>query len=243
MICQMSYFYTNTIWYLLLGLATIIELVITFYKADHRLKLAAFYVTIFGAVLNVEAFILIFFKSYAYYPMILHNHPFPFNDMLAGNLFSQTSLSATALLVVVFKLPYYWFGIMAVLYGIIEEFFLHLGIYRHYWYKTWMTVLLLPIYFWAVKHMYASIRNRIKPILHYVYIYLGLFVYNNVLITWLFQLLGIQEFQTTVLSDPDMSRHLLVWIHFHLLVIPLMIVYFARMNRSWKVLLPPHNVR
>ena len=34
-----------------------------------------------------------------------------------------------------------------------------------------------------------------------------------------------------------MSRHLLVWIHFHLLVIPLMIVHFARMNRSWKAVI------
>lgn len=231
----MDHFYTNTIWYLLLGLVTLIELIITFYRAENRLKLAAFYLTIFSAVLNFEAIILIFFKSYAYYPMILNNHRFPFNDILAGNLFSQTSLSATALLLMVFKSPYYWFAIIAVIYGLIEQLFVYLGIFQHFWYQTWMTVLVLPVYFLAVKLMYASINGRIKPFLLYLYIYLAMFVFNNVIIIWFFQLTGIQEFQTTILADPNMSRHLLVWIQFHWLVIPLMIVYFARISRMWKV--------
>lgn len=231
----MNHFYTNTIWYLLLGLVTVIELTITFYRAENRLKLAAFYLTIFGAVLNFEAVILIFFKSYAYYPMILNNHRFPFNDILAGNLFSQASLSATAMLLMVFKCPYYWFAIIAVIYGLIEQLFLYLGIFQHYWYQTWMTVLVLPLYFWAVKLMYDSITSKIKPFLLYIYIYLAMFVFNNVIIIWIFQLTGIQEFSTTILADPNMSRHLLVWILFHLLVIPLMVLYFARISRIWKV--------
>lgn len=233
----MNHFYTNTIWYLLLGTITLIELMVSFYKADNRLKMAAFYATIFGWVLNFEAMILIFFKSYAYYPMILNDHRFPFNDFLAGNLFSQSSVSATAMLLVVFNLPWYWYAIIAVIYGLIEELFLHLGIYSHNWYRTWMTVLLLPVYFWVVKLMYASITKRMKPLLYYVYIYLGLFVFDNVLIMWFFQLWGIQEFQTTLMADPNMSRHLLVWLLFHILVIPLMIVHFARIRRLWKAII------
>lgn len=233
----MDYFYTNTIWYLLLGIITLIELMVTLYKAENRLKMVAFYMTIFGAVLNVEAVILIFLNSYTYYPMILHNHQFPFHDNLAGNLFSQSSLAATAMLAAVFKLPYYWYAIIALIYGLIEELFLYLGIYSHNWYRTWMTVLLLPVYFWAVKLMYNSIKTRIKPFLYYVYIYLGMFVFNNVLILWFFQLTGIQEFQTNILSDINMSRHLLVWSLFHILTIPLLIVRFAHISKIWKAVI------
>ncbi|WP_143187659.1 hypothetical protein [Desulfosporosinus lacus] len=48
-----------------------------------------------------------------YYPMIIKNPPMPIDDMLMGNLFSQTSVSATALLVAVLNLKYYWYIIFA----------------------------------------------------------------------------------------------------------------------------------
>jgi hypothetical protein len=47
---------------------------------------------------------------------------------------------------------------------------------------------------------------------------------------------GYQDFNTTILSDPVNSRFLLFWIHFHVLSIPIMLMYFSRFNFIWKSL-------
>src|SRR6266511_5319082 len=103
----MDYFWTNTIWYILLGIATIFELIFVMLKARNRRLTIAFYLTVVGIVLHFETIIFIFMKAYNYYPMILKNPPMPSDDMLLGNLFSQSSVSATALLVAVFNLRFY----------------------------------------------------------------------------------------------------------------------------------------
>ncbi len=233
----MSYFWTNTIWYVLLGILTIIELIFVMLRVDNRRLTIAFYLTLLGIVLHFETTIFIFMDAYAYYPMIIKNPPMPIDDMLMGNLFSQTSVSATALLIAVLNLKYYWFIIFAVMYGIIEELFLSLGIYSHNWYQTWMTVVGLPIYFWIAKKMYKKIIRGIKPLFYYGYIYLGLFLPNSVILTHMFFILTRhQDFNTTLLSDPVSSRFLIFWVHFHLLFLPIMLMYFLGFKFIWKVL-------
>jgi len=70
-------FWTNTIWYVLLGILTLFELIFVMVKAERRKLTFAFYLTILGITLNFETIILIFMKAYAYYPMILKNPPSP----------------------------------------------------------------------------------------------------------------------------------------------------------------------
>lgn len=231
----MNYFWTNTIWYVLLGVLTLIELIFVMVRAENRRLTIAFYLTLLGIVLHFETTIFIFFDAYAYYPMIIKNPPMPIDDMLMGNLFSQTSVSATALLITVLNLKYYWFILFAVMYGIIEELFLSLGIYSHNWYQTWMTVVGLPIYFWIAKKMYEKIVKGIKPLFYYAYIYLGLFFPTSATLTHMFLIVTRhQDFNTTLLSDPVTSRFLIFWVHFHLLSIPLMLIYLLRFKFFWK---------
>ncbi|MDO0825878.1 hypothetical protein [Desulfosporosinus nitroreducens] len=233
----MNYFWTNTIWYVLLGILTLIELIFVMVRVENRKLTIAFYLTLLGIVLHFETIIFIFMDAYAYYPMIIKNPPMPIDDMLMGNLFSQTSVSATALLVAVLNLKYYWFIIFAVMYGIIEELFLSLGIYSHNWYQTWMTVISLPIYFWVAKKMYEKIIRGIKPLFYYGYIYLGLFLPSSATLTHMFFILTRhQDFNATLFPDPVTSRFLIFWVHFHLLSIPIMLIYFLRFNFIWKAL-------
>lgn len=233
----MNHFWTNTIWYVLLGILTLIELIFVMVRVENRRLTIAFYLTVLGIVLHFETTIFIFLKAYAYYPMILKNPPMPIDDMLLGNLFSQTSVAATALLVAVLNLKYYWFIIFAVMYGIIEELFLALGIYSHNWYQTWMTVFSFPIYLWIVKKMYEGITRGIKPLFYYGYIYLGLFLPNSPTLTHILLIITRhQDFSTTLLPDPTISRFLIFWVHFHLLSIPIMLMYFLRFKLIWKAL-------
>lgn len=221
-------FWTNTIWYLLLGITTLFELIFILIKTERRSITVAFYLTILGIVLNFEVVNLIFMKAYSYYPMILKNPPIPFDNVLAGNVFSQCSIAATVLLVVVLNLKYYWFFIFAGIYGLIEELFLALGIYSHNWYRTWMTVVMIPLAFWIAKKMYVKVIRGIKPIFYYIYIFLALFPLNIAILTWGLMLLRLQEFSRAVLPDPIMSRHSLVLVHFLILSISMMLKYFLR---------------
>jgi hypothetical protein len=141
-----SAFWNYTIWYVLLGVLTLVELAYVLVKAKRRRLAVAFYLTILGIVLSYETVILIFMRAYVYYPMILKDPPMAFDAILAGNLFSQFSVSATALLVTILNLDYRWYLAFGVIYGAIEEAFLALGVYSQNWYQTWMTVIGLPLY-------------------------------------------------------------------------------------------------
>ena len=230
-------FWTNTIWYILLGISTLVELIIVLIKVKNRQLVIAFYLTITGIVLTFETIILFFMKAYVYYPMILNNPPRQFDDVLAGNLFSQFSVGATALLVVVLNLKTYWFFIFGAIYGIIEELFLALGIYQHNWYQTWMTVTGIPIFFWVTKKMYVKLLEGIKPTYYYGYIFFALYTCNVITLIWgFFMLFRIQDFNTALISDPEVSRLYGVLAHFLLLSISIMLIYFLRLKWKWKSL-------
>jgi hypothetical protein len=232
----MDHFWTNTIWYVLLGILTVIELIFVLVKVNNRRLTLAFYITLAGITLNFETIILIFLRAYAYYPMILHKHSDPFNDVLAGNLFSQFSVSATVLLVTVLNLKYYWYIMFAVIYGIIEESFLALGVYSHNWYQTWMTMVSLLIFFWIAKIMYEKITTGIKPLFYFGYIYLGLFTLDVITLLWGLDLAGYMRFTTTLLHDPKISRYGLYLVYFTLASIVMMYIYFSRPKWCYKAL-------
>ena len=75
--------------------------------------------------------------------------------------------------------------------------------------------------------MYEKIIRGVKPLFYYGYIYLALFLPNSATLTHMFFILTRhQDFNTTLLSDPISSRFLIFWVHFHLLAIPIMLMYF-----------------
>lgn len=228
-----STFWTNTIWFILLGITTIIELIIVFYKAKERKSVLALYCTISGMTYSFEMTIFALLKSYNYYPMILPKSPY--DDAIIGNLFSQFSVSATALLIAVLNLEFYWFLIFAGIYGIIEELFLYLGIYKHNWYQTWMTIAGLIVLFWIAKKMYKSTLKYIGHIWRYIYIYFGLFALH-VNTMWLFRVLGIHTFSEKLFSDVGKSGGILAGSYNLLLSNIIMAIYFTKIKWWWKAI-------
>jgi hypothetical protein len=223
---------------MLLGIFTVIQLTVVLVKAENRRQTIAFYFTLVGIVLNFENIILIYFKSYTYYPMILRNARYPFDDALAGNLFSQFSVAATVLLVVIYNLKYYWYFIFAVIYGIIEEAFIALGIYTHHWYRTWMTVISLLFAFWLAKRMYWKIGRSIKPLYYYGYIYLALFTLYTITFQWGGLITGYISANTAIFADPTASRYGLATAFFSVLTsIVMMLIYFSKPKWYWSLIL------
>lgn len=232
-----STFWTYTIWYVLLGIITVFELIIVILKAKNRRQVVAFYLIILGIVLSYETIILIFMKAYTYYPMLLKDPPFPFDAVLAGNLFSQFSVSATALWITIFNLEFHWFVIFAVIYSMIEELFLALGIYSHNWYQTWMTFVGLLLYFWISKKIYATIIRGVNSVVLYAHIFLGLFPLYVITIMWGFMVSGHLSFSTTVLPDPVNSRYFLCLAIFSIpSAVVMMFIYYSSIQWVWKAM-------
>lgn len=232
-----STFWTNTIWYVLLGISTIIELVITLYITNRRRLTLAVYITTVGMTLYLETMILIFFRAYEYYPMILHKSIDQYNDVLVGNLFSQFSVSATVLLVVILDLKYYWSFISGIIYGIIEESFIALGVFSHNWYRTWMTVIGLPIIIWMVKKMYSKVLHGIKPLTYYGFIYAGLFTLYVVTLLWGLDVAGVMRFSDTLFENARVSRYGLYLVYYTLASTFLICFYFLELKLRYRFLL------
>jgi hypothetical protein len=205
----MNHFWTYTIWYILLGLTAVGELAVAFALARNRRMAAGLYLILAGVVLSFETMILIFCKAYAYYPMLLQTSPDPFDRVLAGNLFSQFSVAATALLVAILDLDFRWSLLLAAAYGLIEELFLALGIYSHNWYRTWITVIGLLLYFQLAKTLHVALLRGVRPAVFYGFVFIGLFPLYVVTIVWAFMVSGHLAFNTAVLSDPVNSRYFL----------------------------------
>ncbi|WP_094096453.1 hypothetical protein [Paenibacillus physcomitrellae] len=228
-------FWKNTIWFVLLGMTTILELVLIFRKADDRRRTAAVYLTISGMTFCFEMFVLSYLKAYNYYPKIFPDSSA--DDNIAGNLFSQFSVSATALLLTVFDLNGVWKLIFIAAYSGIEEGFKALGIYRQHWYRTWMTMVSLLLLFWVAKHTCAAGRTYLKRWLRYLFIFLGLITLHEHLIVWVLRLTGIRLLSEHVLPDKEHSLVVLSAFYMLLLGVFVMFLYFSSIRWGWKLLL------
>lgn len=225
-------FWSNTIWFILLGISTIIELIFIIFKAKDRKLVFGLYLTISALTFCFEMVVLSLLKAYEYHPMLIPQSP-P-DDSIAGNLFSQFSVSATALLIAVYNLKYYWYFFFAAVYGIIEELFIKLGIYEHNWYRTWMTFFGLLLLFWVAKKIYAGSLKHIGRFLRYLYIFLGLITLHEHTIVWVLRLTGIRKLSGNFLPDKEDSLTVLAGIYMLIVGISIITVYFSKIKWFWK---------
>ncbi len=234
----MSQFWSHTIWYLLLGFGTMIQVIYTLRHSENRRRVIVFYFSIVGLPLYFETFILIFLDAYVYYPKIIRSSNLdPFNDVLTGNLFSQFSVSSSALLLSVLRKPFYWNVIVAFLYCIVEELYMVLEIYHQHWWKTWMTFIGLLLLFAISKWMYTHlVRGDLRPIYYYGYILIGMFPICTILFLWgVLDLFGLMRFTTTLSSNYKISRYGL-YLTFVSVCYPLIIWGYFRHHLMWKIL-------
>lgn len=225
-------FWTHTIWYLLLAITTVFELILVLSRAESRKTVAALYFSVSGMAFSIEAVICCFLKAYTYSPMIFPQSPF--DDWLAGNLFSQFSISATALLIAILRLKHYWSFLIALGYGLVEELFLYLGIYAHNWYRTWMTEIGITVFFRVTGRIYIDSLKSISLARRYAYIFFGLFTLHMPTIIWTFKLSGIQTFSYSILKDAVSSYSLLALINLFVLANTIMIIHILRFKWHWK---------
>ena len=232
-----SVFWTNTVWYVLLGLVTVVQVTFTLRRAENRRQAVALYITLLGMTLWLETFLLVVFKSYAYYPGIITDPAHAYDDILAGNLFSQFSIAASMLTVAVLRLKFRWCVALAVAYGVVEELFLALGIYEHFWYRTYFTVALLPFAFLLARKMHDRLKEGLKPVYYYGYVFFSLFALNVITLDWGLMLADVKTTSHTLLPDPHISRYGVTVLQHVILASSLMLAYFTSVRWRWKALI------
>ncbi|MBS8265445.1 hypothetical protein DYI25_13545 [Mesobacillus boroniphilus] len=104
--------------------------------------------------------VLNLFKGYSYKPYILKKRA---HDQILGAIFSQAlyvPISAT-LLTLHQKNRYWKLGSTLIYYGI-ERYFLHLKLYKAYWWKPYYTVFFMNIYFYVSDWFYKALIAKKK---------------------------------------------------------------------------------
>ncbi len=226
-----QFFWTHTIWYILLGLVSILELGYVLIKSDNRKLMLALFLTISGILFLIEVQVLAVLKAYDYFPMIAA-HKSEIDDSIFGNIFSQLSIAATALLVSFLKLKKYWYVICALLYGGIEELFIYLGIYRHYWYKTWMTIVGFTILLWLMNKVYLKAFKSPGRIYKYACTFFAVYTLFVHLISIPIRLISIPPFKL-LLQDEWASVAVNVALNYLPLSNSIMIVHYKRLKRRY----------
>jgi hypothetical protein len=101
-----STFWSNTIWFILLFITSIITIVISFFKTNNKKFYIVFLFSIIGLSFVFEAILVLGLNAYSYYPKIFKD---PYLDIIFGNYFSQISVCSTSLLLVIYNLSYIWY--------------------------------------------------------------------------------------------------------------------------------------
>lgn len=156
-----EYFWTNTVWYVLLAAASAALYIAAFIKAENRRFFGAFTLAVIGLFYLFE-FVLVALWAYDYYPKIFAWDPEM--DTYIGNVFSQTSIAAATMFLIAFKLKWYWKIIFVAAYLFIMIGFQALGVYNTYWYKDIYTPIILITLFWLLEKWYAIASTRRRKI-------------------------------------------------------------------------------
>jgi hypothetical protein len=225
-----STFWTNTIWYILLGITSVVAVIQIIRKRDYRKFNIAFTFTVLGFVYSLESVLLgVYGGAYSYYPKISKN---AFLDTVMGNHFSQASVCTTLVLLAVYKLSTIWNFISAAIYYLIELLFVKLGVYKHHWYKAWVTFLGIIVLAFLIKKWYHKILNSPRFWSYYLTLYCAvLSTYGLARTSFVYGKLRIIHYNVF----PDVFKDNLILVHIPLfLVINIMIIIYW-LKLSWKV--------
>lgn len=147
----------NSIPFLLLAVVHVLLFVI-FAKRSRQKNIWILLLSNIGMAYLFEYPVLNLFKAYAYKPYILKKRA---HDQILGAIFSQALyVPITATLLTLYEKNRYWkLGSTLVYYGV-ERYFLHLEIYKAYWWKPYYTVFFMNIYFYISDWFHKALKRE-----------------------------------------------------------------------------------
>ncbi len=130
------------------------------WRKESNKKVVPFFFCISGSIFLFEYVIFVLFESYQYYPEIFNNDYF--DSVLGSNISNGFIVPAVAIFIAVFNLGFWWIILIIIGFVGIEELFLYLGVYHHFWWKTIYTSIGLLINFHLGKWLWHLIRYHLN---------------------------------------------------------------------------------
>lgn len=149
----------NAFPFLLLAVVHVL-LFFIFTKGSRQKNIWTLLLTNIGLAYLFEYPVLNLFKGYSYKPKVLKKRV---HDQILGAILSQGFyVPITATLLTFYRKNVYWkLGSTLIYYGI-EHYFLHLKIYKAYWWKPSYTVFFMNIYFYISDWFYKALNAEKK---------------------------------------------------------------------------------
>ena len=224
-------FWTNTIWYIALFATSVSALAIVFIKTTGRKKAFAFFFAVLGLAYWMEVLLVLFLHAYAYMPMITEDI---FFDTVLGNIFSQVSVSSSAVLICTLGLSNWWLLGFSAAYFLIDLLFSSLGIYVHHWYRSVYTLAGFFIFGSIVKYWYNTFYRSPSKKLSYVTLFLSAFAITSNLLGTALRFFAIRIFQAGLFPDPSRDHTATTLIYMPVLVMISMALSRRKTPWFWK---------
>lgn len=187
----------NAVPYLILIFLSVCTLIYVLFRTKQFVTFVWF-LSFAGMIYIFEFVILVLFNSYAYYPKVFKD---AYLDCLFGALISNFfAVPVVAITIVTFRLRFRWIIAFALFFTAIEWLFLHLGIYKHHWWRLPYTTFNLIFLFWLAR--YWANRTVLGSRL---LIYLSLLMFTLSMcdtLSFLLVLVGFNNFHIGYFSNP-----------------------------------------
>ncbi|WP_156889693.1 hypothetical protein [Paenibacillus harenae] len=224
----------NYIPYLLLVIISFVLLILSWRKANHKALVPYFFCTV-GIVYFFEYVTLILFKGYVYFPGVFDNSYF--DNVLGANVSNGLIVPSAAIFIAAFELGFWWIALIAAVFMGIEELFLHLGIYRHFWYKTIYTGLSLLVLFHMGKWIWRIIRFRTGRFIRFNVLYYGNISVQGTFMFYLVAIFHLFFFRVNWFDDPSRGHIAFITLYFFVDSIFYSLAVILRAHWLWNVLL------
>jgi hypothetical protein len=146
----------GSFWYLALVVIGSIVVANTYWKSRNKHTFTLWF-SMSGVCFFFEAFIHTILRAYEFFPRFI---PDKFADSIWGGIISDLFvLPPAAVLIGVFQLGLGWIIVISGMIACIEELFLKLGIYEHYWWKTSYTFILIILLFYLAKVWFRRLNR------------------------------------------------------------------------------------
>jgi hypothetical protein len=225
----------NYVSYATLVVISIVLLVCSWRKAANG-ALVPFYLGMVGLIYLLEYIILVQFRSYEYFPGVFRIR---YLDNILGSIVSNGYIvPAAAALVAVYDLGFWWIALITASLVGVEELFLHMGLFRHYWWKTLYTAIGLPLDFLISKWLWHAIRTRSsRPDLQLAVLYFANISLLGTFIFYLVALFHLLLFRVAWFHDPYRGHFAFFTLRLFITSLFYSWAVVARANWLWKIVL------
>lgn len=145
----------------------------SFYKSKNKKQLFTLLMSNIGFAYLLEYIVLNLFHAYTYKPKVLKKN---FFDNILGAILSQgIFVPFTAVFTTALKIG--WVGklMVGVYFSLVELVFLKINVYKHHWWKTVYTLILIPIYL-VISDWWNILLGKKNPFIRFISLFLMIMV-------------------------------------------------------------------